>query len=267
MAKKKKTFTPEELQQIDEKREQLVNDLVARRSTSKDGEKLSEIVDGNLLEDSTGETPTDKRNRVIETLKSDKKRYYSFSCVTYLVDEIACYGSAIEKCNHYAHIVHWADSTDKHIHIMITFPRMYTIAQVYEMLTSSEYWNGENVQVEKLSSPEKMGEYFLHKNNPEKHQYRPNEIQMDCEEYWRTRTKIFDAPTVKGNDNDEFITDLVNSTFTEMCRKYGRDFMKNHKQYIACKHIIECEMKYPNMNYIDYYLTITENPQTLIKEK
>lgn len=268
MPKKKNTpLSPEELQQVNEKAEQLVKDLETRRSTQKDGEKDSTDNNGNLLESDSIETPSEKRNRIIDALKKDKKRYYSFACVSYLADELACYGTAIEKCNHYTHIVHWADPQDTHIHMMITFPRMYTVAQVYEMLTASNFWNGENVEVEYLVSPEKMGEYFLHKNDPDKHQYRENEIQMDDEQYWRTRTKIFDSPTVKGNDNDEFIADLVNCTFTEMCRKYGRDFMKNHKQYIACKHIIECEMKYPTMNYIDYYLTITENPQTLIKEK
>lgn len=80
--------------------------------------------------------------------------------------------------------------------------------------------------VEHAVSLPKATEYLWHKNNPEKHQYRPEDVisfGLD---------RLLETKRVQGErDNATFIDDLSNLSRYELGVKYGRDYIKNMRRY------------------------------------
>lgn len=88
-----------------------------------------------------------------------------------------------------------ADGTPKkpHYHLLLMFAGVKTVAQVQGLINPIN----AGVKVELVSNVQSLARYFIHKDNPEKHQYNPSEIEnfggADWSEIMKTSRDRYDT--------------------------------------------------------------------------
>lgn len=163
------------------------------------------------------------------------ERFYTHSVVSYAAfDELFL---LLEACEHYAYIIHDKDATDYHTHLICYFSVPKTISAVRKLVRSDQ-----NTFSQKVRQTDDLLTYLTHENEPDKHQYSRDQICFDNEEYWM---KLSSEGLTEKTDNDKFVDDLLadDLDLVFMARKYGRDFMKNHKSYLEFRRLCQLELK------------------------
>lgn len=160
-----------------------------------------------------------------------EQRHYTHSIVSYAsLDELR---RLLEQARAWAYIKHDKDvdetgrSRAEHFHVIATFSEKKSFKWVRNQVVSTQNTFSEAVHGEVSD----VLDYFTHKSNPEKYQYNAENIVYSDVEYWERRTH--NCGTSKEDANEAFVDDLLSDNYNavEMARKYGRDFIKNIKNY------------------------------------
>lgn len=150
------------------------------------------------------------------------KRYYSFRVVTYAdkeeFEELLKAGKKWEYICHDKDKTEKGENKDKHYHINIIFEQWKSIQAVCKMVRSEQ-----NTFAIPMLDKEQAHRYLTHKDNPEKHQYKDEEIISNFK-YKEEENK---------NEIEEFILTLENRQLTlrEKAIKLGKDYIKNRMKY------------------------------------
>lgn len=155
------------------------------------------------------------------------ERRYSFKIVTYHTNpEIIT--EFTKCCKKFAYILHDKDChedgkpNDPHYHILCTFKANKSYEAVRKMFPE-----GQNTFVKAMT--DKVGDflYLTHKNAPEKFQYEDKLITCNDKSF-------FEEGELKAISNEEFLNDIAPYsmlTYREKAIKYGRDYIKNFREY------------------------------------
>lgn len=145
------------------------------------------------------------------------------------------------KIAHWAYIVHDKDKnedgTDKqsHMHILLHLKNGMTLTAVRALFPDNQNTLGQ-VVVDKVGCVA----YLTHSNAPEKYQYSDIDIVSNDIEYFQNLTN-------KSERNDDFIQlldDIISGTsFREMVKRYGRDYVINYHKYVTMAMAIKDEEK------------------------
>lgn len=142
------------------------------------------------------------------------------------------------RLEHDSHIVHYAfalhDKDEKdgvpvapHYHFVVTFSEGLSFHRALFWLQRNVFISGCNIQLDAVKNRLLSFEYLWHKNDPEKHQYNPDDVCCDSARYWRSTDEAF-----HNSENRQFIEDLATLSVVELALKYGRDFIKNCGSYM-----------------------------------
>lgn len=155
------------------------------------------------------------------------ERFYRWSLVTYASENEL--SDLKEKCLHYAYIFHDNDSVTPHIHFLATFQQQISLSRIKSIISSEQ-----NTLGQRLFSNTAMYSYLTHENlsESEKAVYDSDRIVCDSLDFWTSTC------STKEEENESFITDLINLSPYEMAIKYGRDFIKNFSRYQEFKDIL-----------------------------
>lgn len=149
------------------------------------------------------------------------ERFYSFKVVTYNTDEKAIQ-PLLDKAFKWAWILHDKDKTDPHIHILCTFKQNKSFEQVRKMVEGKQ-----NTFARKMEDKYQDFIYLPHSEDfPDKALY--SETDIHCNDLG-----FFQRGVKKSVDNEEFVTDLLDTsmTYRQKAIKYGRDYIRNFKIY------------------------------------
>lgn len=159
------------------------------------------------------------------------ERHYTHSIVSYAdIDEIH---RLLDQARAWAYIKHDRDDGKAtHYHIIATFAQEKSFKWVREQVVSNQNTFTEAVKGEVSD----IIDYFTHKGLMDKFQYEQSDIIYSDKTYWERR--IGNCETEKEDKNEAFLNDLLATSFSveEMARKYGRDFIKNFRQYHFFRH-------------------------------
>lgn len=130
---------------------------------------------------------------------------------------------------HYAYIYHDSDDCEPHYHFLLCLARSRRLSDV---LNAIKKGGSSNVLVESCVSPSSIVRYFVHSDNPDKHQYSVDSIVSD------TDLIYFDSLSREKPVKDDIILmaflDLTNSMpLVDCAKKYGRDFIIHYNHIKA----------------------------------
>lgn len=158
-------------------------------------------------------------------------RFYSFKVVTYNTDE-SNFQPLLDKAFKWAWILHDKDKTDPHIHILCTFKQNKSFEQVRKMVEGEQ-----NTFARKMEDKYRDFLYLPHSEDfPDKALY--NETDIHCNDLG-----FFQRGAKKTVDNEEFVTDLLDSnmTYKQRAIKYGRDYIRNFRTYTKFAEMLRME--------------------------
>lgn len=154
------------------------------------------------------------------------------------------HNDSISSC---AYILHDQDKAVPHRHVVLLLERSRRMADIYGWFASCVDDKNEecNTEVEEVLSMNAVHEYLTHSDEKSrqegKHQYAEEDIVYpkgnNPWDYKTAKDKAFEAKEKKdqyADENEQLLQDIIDGvSFREMARKYGRDYMKNYKQYRA----------------------------------
>ena len=192
-----------------------------------------------------------------EVYKKLRKRGVWFNVMTYAPAEVIEY--ACSRALHWAYIYHNRDTFDildikdgvseeqlgalkePHYHVLLH----YDIARS-GLAVLKDFPSEQNTRVEIADQPIASYEYLTHKNHPNKYQYNDYEIISHNRDYWVAHLpRARDRPSNTDLEAD-FISDLLGEKEPDlvyMARKYGRDFIKNHRSYLDFRDAVRYQNK------------------------
>lgn len=171
-------------------------------------------------------------------------RYYSWDIITYLSEEefvpILC-----EHFASWAYIYHdkdvKEDGTPKepHFHIVGSKRNKSSFTAMLRLFDKGT----QNTRFIGIKGQDEIKERYLyldHRYEDGKYKYNASDIIVHDSYYWVKVTKDI---TVTRSSNDEFTDDLLapDMLIEDMGRKYGRDFMKNVRNYLTFRDIVRFE--------------------------
>lgn len=186
-----------------------------------------------------------KRAKMKNEGSKNMSRYYSFRLISYLNKE-SIEKICKEKCNHYAYIYHDKDTTEEgnpkepHFHIVCTTKQPKSINSIRREFDDT---SGQNTLAKVADDMQLAYNYLTHKDNPEKYQYKTEEITHDDIKYW---IKVSKDENTERPSNEEFIKDLFKFNPLQMSKKYGRDYIKNFERYDYFRRYVSEEMQRRN---------------------
>lgn len=149
----------------------------------------------------------------------------------------------IDKSNyveHYAYIHHDSDDCEPHYHFLFCLARSRRLSDV---LSSIKKEGSTNVFVESCSSPSSIVRYFVHADNPDKHQYSVDSVVSDTDlSYFDSLSR--EKPVKEDNVLNAFLDLVDGMPIIECSKKYGRDFIIHYNHikallldsgYLSCK--------------------------------
>lgn len=181
----------------------------------------SEDIGGKALTYDTMEEITD----------TSSNRYYTFGIVTYDVN--ADIDGFLENVVHYCYRIHDKEDVAPHYHIFFTVQKNMTCNNVVKSFKMYQSDQSQNTFCRPMRKDEfACYDYLMHVNHPDKYQYSEDGIICDDVSKW--------VKVEKTNDIDSFLDDLLSPVLDlrYMCRRYGRDFMRNYKNYLEIREVI-----------------------------
>lgn len=119
----------------------------------------------------------------------------------------------------YSYIKHNADEDDKNIHYHLV---MYFKGKVKRFTTIQNIFEGAHIEQTNQQRYKRCIQYLIHKNNPEKQQYKPNEIISNLETSY-----LADILQGEGYDFELFQEEKLFDYFNEIYSQYGDISMQN----------------------------------------
>lgn len=187
----------------------------------------------------------------MSTLRNKPEDYATtIALETYATDKQfkSALSSKKEFLRNLSYIVHDKDEgRDPHIHAVLTLTESMQLKRVCGWFKKCTDFKGQiaNTFAEELLSADAMIDYLTHTEQEGKHQYLDTEIKVlegiqdarghlkgknDIARENKERKEARKAETEE--DNESFLNDLIaQKPRREMAKKYGRDYMKNHKAY------------------------------------
>lgn len=163
-------------------------------------------------------------------------RYYSFRIITYATPEE--FRTLLENTKSYEYIYHDKDTKENgepkepHYHINAIFASNKSINNVCQMVKSEQ-----NTLAIPMGDRKTAHEYLTHKNDPEKYQYKEEDIVT-------TKGKeIYKETKDKENEMEEFLNIICDGSLTEREKaiKCGKDYIRYYEKYEKFRRIITQE--------------------------
>lgn len=184
-----------------------------------------------------------------ESTLESSKRYYSFGLVSYSVDvDLSLFLDSPHIVN-YAYIMHDKDIKadgslmDKHYHILCTTKKEHSCTHLVALFNELTLGTQNTFCRPIHKSSFQAYLYLTHRTKQAikqgKHQYNEEDIISNNHLRWTKDSKAIDLTI------EDFVNDLSSDDFSfeHMCRKYGRDFMRNAKSYLESRERIRFERK------------------------
>lgn len=134
-------------------------------------------------------------------------------------------------CDYYAYILHDKDTKEDgtlktpHVHVLCHFNERPRFSSVKNTLANNDT-KDTTVLGQTVMSKHLAFQYLTHSNDKSKYQYPLDEVVCNDYSFFQSSTQVeLEAK------NDEFLDNLLTLKPLEMARIYGRDYMKNFKQY------------------------------------
>ena len=163
----------------------------------------------------------DRREKANKLLKHRDTWWFA---ETYLQENEFQY--ALSKASHWAYIFHDQDDNVPHYHVLLHYENARSGSAVLK-----DFVGYQNTFVKRCEHGAVVCyEYLTHKNDPDKYQYNADRIISHNPVYWSHF-----IPDIRDRTDTDFIEDLLNSEkldYYKMAKKYGRDFMKNWRNYV-----------------------------------
>lgn len=124
-----------------------------------------------------------------------------------------------------------------HYHVIVSMYNACTLSACCKLFTTE----ADKPRVYSVGDMVLCYEYLIHKNHPDKYQYRKCDIISDDLYYFEKLTIQGDKPD---NDNkaEQIVMDLLAGVPTRiMVSRYGRDFIIHRPQYVDCANAIRTE--------------------------
>lgn len=196
-----------------------------------------------------------KRKRVKEM---DNARHYIWDILTYATPNE--FIEVLEELgNKYAYIYHNKDKNEDgsekepHTHILLSLVQSKTFAALKAYFERCSSQNTRLIPITRSYIVDRY-EYLTHKNNPEKYQYKDEEIVSNDIEYYK---KQVSRGFIGTDENEEFIADLLapDINIRLMAIKYGRDFIRYYDKYMKFRSMVKDEdtsAKQRNKKHFDF---------------
>lgn len=140
-------------------------------------------------------------------------------------------------------ILHDQDQKEPHTHILLLLKAPRESKDVINWFKRCTDSKGEvaNTMDKPVGNTYDAHEYLTHKNDKGKYQYKDEQIKVliGDVETWLAQETVYDKSEAakakkqaRQDENDELVDDILGGTsYREMARKYGRDYMKNANAY------------------------------------
>ena len=184
-------------------------------------------------------------------------RSRQWSLVTYA--SVAEFAPLLNQCEHYAYIYHDKDGVEPHYHILCVFKNPRALKGIQDTIKSDQNTLGEPVK----SSLEEMYKYLTHERETDKVLHPKESVVCDSVSFWETLT------AEEGSITDSLIDDILQGLpLRLLARRYGRDYMRNYKAYIAFAQLVDAQehgavqayQRYAEM--AEFQRLAKENPDT-----
>lgn len=184
-------------------------------------------------------------------------RSRQWSLVTYA--SVVEFAPLLNQCEHSAYIYHDKDGVEPHYHILCVFKNPRALKGIQDTIKSDQNTLGEPVK----SSLEEMYKYLTHERETDKVLYPKESVVCDSVSFWETLT------AEEGAITDSLIDDILQGLpLRLLARRYGRDYMRNYKAYIAFAQLVDAQEHGAVQAYQryaeerDFRKLVKENPNT-----
>lgn len=180
---------------------------------------------------------------------SKTERAYTWGVVTYATPEE--FQPLLDSAKNWCYTLHdkdWVvDDTgerkpkEPHYHIILSFENEQSFKQVRERVVSAQNTLAQRLKNQSCGKESVRGlyDYLTHRNeNPEEKYIYDDSIRVSNDiAYWEHRCR---KELAMLNTQDSFYEDLLSDDFdiALMGRKYGRDFIRNMKNYCAYRNAV-----------------------------
>lgn len=186
-----------------------------------------------------------KKNAITE---ETTKEYKYISLMTYATEEEIC--KVLEEKKPYikavSYIFHNKETAEPHTHIALELKRSRKGQAILRWFKGLKDSKGQtaNTLAEEVISVSALHDYFTHSDSQSiqngKHQYTEEDIKTiagldhawDYMTAWEKAEEQAEAKEQKADETEQLLQDILDEVpQREMCRRYGRDYMKNYQQY------------------------------------
>lgn len=164
----------------------------------------------------------------------EKFRTRKWACVCYGFNLHALEMLKFSHCIGLAACYHDKDDKEPHTHVLVYFENAVTLAGVKKTL---DMVCSGNILAQPLKKPEGAYDYLTHENSPEKYRYSRDDVIT-----WGDIEKLIDDDSIE-YANERFVVDLMTMDRYSLAVKYGRDYIKNYRQYATFVQCLIADMK------------------------
>lgn len=182
-------------------------------------------------------------------------RAYTWCVITYAKPKD--FQRLLDSAMHWAYAYHdkdwrFSDEGEKipkepHYHVLLAFENEQSLKQLKERIDSTQNVFGQRLhnKAQGKESVRGIWDYLTHRDEDpnEKFIYDESIRISDDLSYWEKRCQ---KELLSTATNDSFFEDLLSDDFNlkDMGRKYGRDFIKNHRSYLEYRRNTLQEQEY-----------------------
>lgn len=160
-------------------------------------------------------------------MASHSLRSRLWSLVTYAGEDD--FKFLLQACKHWAYIYHDKDDVEPHWHLLCVFQNARAFEGLKSLIKSKQNTFGEVIK----STLEDMYKYLTHDQQTDKQLYDKSAVKCDDISFWEN------VGDDEQNITDSLIDDILNGlSLRVLARRYGRDFMKNWKFYVAYANLV-----------------------------
>lgn len=124
-----------------------------------------------------------------------------------------------------------------HIHLVISFYNNCTLRACSRLFTTEN----DKPRVYSIGDMIQAYNYLIHKDNPEKYQYKKCDITSDDLSYYE-KLLVQGEKSDSDNKSENIVMDILAGVPTRvMISRYGRDFVIHMSQYVDCANKIRTE--------------------------
>lgn len=203
--------------------------------------------------------------RMEQEQQDEKKRCYTWSCVTYMSEE-NLRTLLKDHARNFAYIKHDdpqdLQGKEPHTHVVITFEQQKSFSMVGKIF--DKYGEGQGTRKQPCNDIGGALLYLTHESEGAKtdgkFQYNRRKLVLSKQDFY---DKYVGGEEI--TDTENFVEDLIDPHMspTAMAKKYGRDFIRNFKSYMYFRKIARIEESSKKSGWIPNYENVSLcNPTT-----